>query len=112
MLTNDNGSESLNLVGEEFAVVKILDLDLTVRATNALLNNGIENLKDIILMTENEIANMRGAGRKVKEEIKLALLERGLSFSLISQSEIRKRGRLFSTELALIEAKKNFNKEN
>lgn len=58
--------------------VKLEELDLTVRSYNCLRRAGVESIKDICEMTENELMKVRNLGRKSFKEIINKLEERGL----------------------------------
>lgn len=58
--------------------VKLEELDLTVRSYNCLRRAGVESIKDICEMTENELMKVRNLGKKSCKEVKDKLEERGL----------------------------------
>ncbi len=65
--------------GEEPAelMTNIEDLNLSARTTNALINNDIHTIKDLISLSEAELRDLKGFGNKALEEVKekLASLE-------------------------------------
>ena len=65
--------------GEEPAelMTTIEDLNLSARTTNALINNDIHTIKDLISLSEAELRDLKGFGNKALEEVKekLASLE-------------------------------------
>lgn len=76
---------------EDFAMKKLLespikDLELTVRAKNCLDNAGIMTIGELVLRTEEEIANMRNVGTKSLNEIKEKLQERNLRLGMTEDS--------------------------
>lgn len=56
----------------------ISDLDLSTRSYNCLRRAGVETIRDIVEMTDNELCRIRNLGRKCQEEIKSMLREYGL----------------------------------
>ena len=57
----------------------IEDLDLSVRSFNCLKRAGINTVKDLVAMTEDELIKVRNLGRKSLEEVKAKLEDDGLS---------------------------------
>jgi len=55
----------------------IEDLNFSARTTNALINNDIQNLKDLFSLTDSELKDLKGFGSKALDEVrdKLAELE-------------------------------------
>lgn len=55
----------------------IEDLNFSARTTNALINNDIQNLKDLFSLTDGELKDLKGFGSKALDEVrdKLAELE-------------------------------------
>ena len=54
-------------------------LGLSVRAFNALLNNGFSTVGDVVALTEIELWKLPGVGRGTLTEIKAKLSSRGLT---------------------------------
>jgi DNA-directed RNA polymerase subunit alpha len=48
----------------------IEELNLSARTTNALINNDIHNLKDLVTLSDSELRDLRGFGNKALEEVK------------------------------------------
>jgi len=64
--------------GEKDALVtSIEDMNFSARTTNALINNDIQNLKDLFSLTDGELKDLKGFGSKALDEVrdKLAELE-------------------------------------
>lgn len=57
----------------------IEDLDLSVRSFNCLKRAGINTVKDLVAMTEEELIKVRNLGRKSLEEVKKKLEDEGLT---------------------------------
>ena len=57
----------------------IEDLDLSVRSFNCLKRAGINTVKDLVAMTEDELIKVRNLGKKSLEEVKKKLDDDGLS---------------------------------
>jgi DNA-directed RNA polymerase subunit alpha len=82
------GDSSLNEIPKEEEVIvpvveeKLLvsQLNLSTRLTNALLNAGITDLKDLQGKNRDEVANYRGMGRKSMTELDEILLDKNISF--------------------------------
>jgi DNA-directed RNA polymerase subunit alpha len=60
----------------------IEELDLSVRAQNALHNEGIKTIGDLVAKTDDDLLKFRNFGRKSLEEIKAALAAVGLSLGM------------------------------
>lgn len=60
------------------ASIQIDDLDLTVRAYNALKQSGINSTAELIEMTKSQLEKIKNLGRKSVTEIIRKLAERGL----------------------------------
>ena len=70
--------------------VAIEELELSVRAYNALTRGGIKYVDELICYTFEGITMLRNLGRKSCEEIREKLIERGLDFATdddVSESE-------------------------
>lgn len=67
------GSDALELAIEE--------LSLATRTLNALHNNDVKKIKDIVKMSEQELADLQGLGGKALAEITKALKQFDLSLS-------------------------------
>lgn len=76
--------EALSAVGQEFAddskelSVSVEDLNLSARTTNALINNEIFTVHDIVTLSEQDLSELRGFGSKALDEVKDKLEELGL----------------------------------
>jgi DNA-directed RNA polymerase subunit alpha len=57
------------------------EINLSIRTTNALHNNGIEKVSDILSMGSDKLAEMKGLGAKALDELTSKLEELGLKFS-------------------------------
>lgn len=70
--------------GEEHAEggsskMSIEDAGFTPRTTNALINNDIKSVKDLLALSDLELRELKGFGSKAYEEVKDKLTELGLS---------------------------------
>jgi len=65
------------LDGEEPAelMTSIEDLNLSARTTNALVNNEIHTIKDLLSLSEVELRDLKGFGNKALEEVKDKIAE-------------------------------------
>ncbi len=71
-------------------VKPIEELDLSVRAHNCLLNEGIKRVLDLVNLSEDQVIKMKNFGRKSLNEVKEALKVHGLTLGLdIPESELR-----------------------
>jgi DNA-directed RNA polymerase subunit alpha len=63
--------------GEEPAelLTSIEDLNLSARTTNALINNDIHTIKDLLSLNEAELRDLKGFGNKALEEVKEKIAE-------------------------------------
>lgn len=59
----------------------IEDLDLSVRSFNCLKRAGINTVKDLVAMTEDELMKVRNLGRKSLEEVKKKLEDDSLTLT-------------------------------
>lgn len=67
-------------VGEESEeppelMTSIEDLNLSARTTNALVNNEIHTIKDLLSLSEAELRDLKGFGNKALDEVKEKLAE-------------------------------------
>ncbi len=68
------------LIGEESdepaeLMTSIEDLNLSARTTNALVNNEIHTIKDLLSLSEAELRDLKGFGNKALEEVKEKMAE-------------------------------------
>lgn len=75
-VTDVNG-ELIGADGEEPAelMTSIEDLNLSARTTNALVNNDIHTIKDLISLSEAELRDLKGFGSKALDEVKEKMAE-------------------------------------
>lgn len=55
--------------------VSIEDLELSARTANALLNNDIKTVRDLVTLSENDLKELKGFGQKALDEVKEKLTE-------------------------------------
>ncbi|HEU0256613.1 MAG TPA: DNA-directed RNA polymerase subunit alpha [Microbacteriaceae bacterium] len=60
-------------------LVPIEDLDLSVRSYNCLKREGINNVSELVSLSENQLMNIRNFGQKSVDEVKEKLTQMGLS---------------------------------
>jgi DNA-directed RNA polymerase subunit alpha len=53
----------------------IEDLNLSARTTNALLNNEIKTVKDLVTLSDAELKDLKGFGAKALDEVKDKMTE-------------------------------------
>lgn len=56
-------------------LLPIEDLGLTARTSNALINNGIKNLSQLIGLTDTQLKDLKGFGAKALEEVQEKITE-------------------------------------
>jgi DNA-directed RNA polymerase subunit alpha len=73
----DTGSELIGGDGEEPAelMTSIEDLNLSARTTNALVNNDIHTIRDLLSLSEAELRDLKGFGNKALDEVKEKMAE-------------------------------------
>lgn len=70
-LTSDDQQEEET--GE--LMTPIEDLNLSARTTNALLNNDLRTIKDLVTLSDSELKDLKGFGAKALDEVKDKLAE-------------------------------------
>ena len=53
----------------------IEELDLSARTANALINNDIRTIRDLVMLSENDLKDLKGFGSKALDEVKEKLTE-------------------------------------
>lgn len=73
----ENGEEIIEGEGDEPAelMTSIEDLNLSARTTNALVNNDIHTIKDLLSLSEAELRDLKGFGNKALDEVKEKMAE-------------------------------------
>ena len=56
-------------------MLPIEELDLSARTANALLNNDIRTIRDLVTLSENDLKDLKGFGQKALDEVKEKLTE-------------------------------------
>ena len=56
-------------------MLPIEELDLSARTANALLNNDIKTIRDLVTLSENDLKDLKGFGQKALDEVKEKLTE-------------------------------------
>jgi len=84
-LSYDYGEDSLTTDRDAIMqklVLKINEIELSVRSTNCLFSANIETIGELVVMPESEMLKFRNFGKKSLNEIKLKLEEMGLSLGM------------------------------
>ena len=84
-LTFDQGEVELNTDRDALMaklVLKINEIELSVRSTNCLSGANIETIAELVVMPESEMLKFRNFGKKSLNEIKAKLEEMGLSLGM------------------------------
>lgn len=73
----EGGEAGIESDGEEPAelMTSIEDLNLSARTTNALINNDIHTIKDLLSLSEAELRDLKGFGNKALDEVKEKMAE-------------------------------------
>ncbi|MDD5693008.1 MAG: DNA-directed RNA polymerase subunit alpha [Patescibacteria group bacterium] len=58
--------------------ILIEEVNLSPRTTNALLNNDIKSISDILALNDNDLKTLKGFGSKAFDEVKEKIIELGL----------------------------------
>ena len=66
---SDNNDDDSGLM------IPIEELDLSARTANALLNNDIRVLRDLVTLSESDLKDLKGFGQKALDEVKEKLTE-------------------------------------
>ena len=66
--TNDDDDDS-------GLMLSIEELDLSARTANALLNNDIKTIRDLVTLSETDLKDLKGFGQKALDEVKEKLME-------------------------------------
>ena len=56
-------------------MLPIEELDLSARTANALLNNDIRTIRDLVTLSEGDLKDLKGFGQKALDEVKEKLTE-------------------------------------
>jgi DNA-directed RNA polymerase subunit alpha len=70
--------EEVEVKPEAGSDILVEEINLSPRTTNALLNNDIKTVSDILKLTDNELKTLKGFGTKAYEEVKEKIVELGL----------------------------------
>ena len=84
-LTFDSGEVELNTDRDALMaklVLKINEIELSVRSTNCLAGANIDTIAELVVMPESEMLKFRNFGKKSLNEIKSKLEEMGLSLGM------------------------------
>ena len=61
------------------AKINVEEINLSPRTTNALINNDIKTVKDLLKLTDQELRELKGFGSKAYEEVKEKIAELGFA---------------------------------
>lgn len=88
-LLNDDESDESDEMIKQLLDTSITELDLSVRASNCLKNANVSTIRDLTMMTEEEISKTRNVGKKSLQEIQEKLAERNLSLGMTDYSHLK-----------------------
>ena len=77
---NERNRESNELA--QTLEMPLSELELSVRARNCLDGADLKTLRDLVILTENEVMNLKNLGKTSLTEIKSKLVERGLHLGM------------------------------
>jgi DNA-directed RNA polymerase subunit alpha len=69
------GSKHMDSDGGSELMTPIEDLNLSARTTNALINNDIRTINDLVTLSDSELRELKGFGSKALDEVKEKLTE-------------------------------------
>ncbi|MFC1632970.1 DNA-directed RNA polymerase subunit alpha [Patescibacteria group bacterium] len=78
---SENVEEGESTEATDAMSTPIEELELSTRTVNALYNNDIKTVNDVIKLTEDEVADLQGLGGKAVDEIRKALGKLGADFA-------------------------------
>ena len=64
-----------SLEDDSSLMMSIEDLDLSARTANALLNNDIRTVRDLVTLSETDLKDLKGFGQKALDEVKEKITE-------------------------------------
>ena len=88
LISDDESDESDEMI-KHLLDTPITELDLSVRASNCLKNANVSTIRDLTMMTEDEISKTRNVGKKSLQEIQEKLAERNLSLGMTDYSHLK-----------------------
>ncbi|MGP1445062.1 DNA-directed RNA polymerase subunit alpha [Treponema sp.] len=88
-LLNDDESDESDEMIKQLLDTPITELELSVRASNCLKNANVSTIRDLTMMTEDEISKTRNVGKKSLQEIQEKLAERNLSLGMTDYSHLK-----------------------
>ena len=88
LLNDDEADESDEMI-KQLLDTPISELELSVRASNCLKNANVSTIRDLTMMTEDEISKTRNVGKKSLQEIQEKLAERNLSLGMTDYSHLK-----------------------
>lgn len=71
--------EACDPASEEGGDILVEEINLSPRTTNALLNNDIKTVADVLKYSDNELKTLKGFGSKAYDEVKEKLVELGFA---------------------------------
>jgi len=75
-------NEEVEVTGDDGATkILIEEINLSPRTTNALLNNEIKTVEDVIRLKDSELRQLKGFGAKAYDEVKEKIIELGFKLA-------------------------------
>jgi DNA-directed RNA polymerase subunit alpha len=79
-MTTDQATATREATGETSAAkINIEEINLSPRTTNALINNDVKTVKDLLKLSDTELRELKGFGSKAYDEVKDKIAELGFS---------------------------------
>ena len=75
------GAAAAGSVDSGSGKINIEEINLSPRTTNALINNDIKSVKDLLKLSDTELRELKGFGSKAYEEVKEKITELGITDS-------------------------------
>jgi DNA-directed RNA polymerase subunit alpha len=79
-IVSEQGAAARDTAGESGAAkINIEEINLSPRTTNALINNDIKTVKDLLKLSDSELRELKGFGSKAYDEVKDKIAELGFA---------------------------------
>ena len=79
LAAQETGATTPGVVDSGSGKINIEEINLSPRTTNALINNDIKSVRDLVKLTDTELRELKGFGSKAYDEVKEKITELGIS---------------------------------
>ena len=79
LAAQETGGSTPGVVDSGSGKINIEEINLSPRTTNALINNDIKSVRDLVKLTDTELRELKGFGSKAYDEVKEKITELGIS---------------------------------